>query len=165
MRDMTYRIMLMTLMVTTGILSTAADAKNQGKLPKGAVPLSESESKAVYAGKTIEWNPALAYWREDGTVIGYYPVKGKEAIGEGTWTVKGNELCYTITWRGADKAGKPFVEDACAKFYKAGKAIWTENSKEEDQYQGDIWKGIEKKLKSGDKVSAKFNALKAKFGY
>jgi hypothetical protein len=155
------------ILVVAGLMTFTAGvafAKNKGKLPKGAVPLSAEEVKAIYVGKTIDWKPAKAYWSADGTTIGYYPVKGDEAFAEGTWSVNGNELCYENTWHGKDKT-KPFNEKRCSKYYKVKKVIWTENTKDDDKWQGDIWTGVEKKLKKGDSVSKKALELKAKLGY
>ncbi len=158
------KVAVLVLIFSAGLASSAI-AKNSGKLPKGAVPLSTEETKAIYSGKTINWKLAQTYWSPDGKAIGYYPVKGKEGFGEGTWTVTGDEMCYHLEWRGADKAAKPFINDVCAKYYKSGKQIWIENTKDVEKYQGDIWTGIEKKLTAGDKASAQANAYKTKFGY
>jgi hypothetical protein len=143
----------------------AADAKNEGKLPKAAVPLTAEETKAIFSGSTINWGDAQAYWATDGTSIGYYH-KGKvESFAEGTWTVIGNEMCYDNGWRDADKSKAVFKDNRCAKYYKVKKVIWIENTKDDDKWMGDIWTGINKKLKKGDLVSAKATALKAKLGY
>jgi Protein of unknown function (DUF995) len=153
-------------LVLGGLLAFGtADAKNEGKLPKAAVPLTAEETKALFSGSTINWGDAQAYWAPDGTSIGYYH-KGKvKSFAEGTWTVNGNEMCYDNGWRDADKTKPVFNDNRCAKYYKVKKVIWTENTKDEDKWMGDIWTGINKKLKKGDLVSAKATALKAKFGY
>lgn len=140
-------------------------AKNDGKLPKNAKPLTEEEAKAIYSGKTIDWQPSRVYWRPDGTAIGFNPKKGQEYFTEGTWTARGNEVCLHLEWHGPNKAKPPYLEDLCAKYYSDGKKIWVENTKDDPQYMGDIWTGIEKKLKKGDTASEQALALKAKFGY
>ena len=156
-------IVIVTLAVAAFTPSDAF-ANNEGKLPKDSLPLSAEETKAVFAGKTIDWKPAKAYWSADGTITGYYPVKGQEGFGEGKWSVNGNELCYDMAWHGKDKT-KPFLSNKCEKFFKARNVIWIENTKDEDKYQGDIWNGIEKKLTAGDAVSKSAKELKAKLGY
>lgn len=158
-----YLIVIAALSVTT-LISNVAFAKNQGKLPKDSLPLSAEETKAIFAGKTIDWKPAKVYWSADGTLTGYYPTKGDEGFGEGKWFVNGNELCYDMTWHGKDKT-KPFNENRCAKYFKAKNVIWIENTKDVDKYQGDKWTGIEKKLKVGDTVSKSAQELKLKLGY
>lgn len=142
-----------------------ANAANSGKLPKDAKPLTAEEAQGVFAGKTINWQPAKAYWRPDGSAIGYYPVKGDEGFAEGTWKVSGNQICIYLEWRGKDKAKAPYIEDTCAKYYTSKGKIWVENVKDDPKWQGDIWSGIEKKLKKGDSVSKKAAALKKSFGY
>ena len=153
------------VLVFSASFVSCAIARNTGKLPDDAVPLSAEATKAIFSGKTINWEPAQTYWSTDGKAIGFYPVKGKEGFGEGRWTVNGNEMCYHLEWRGASKAEKPFISDSCAKYFKSGKKIWIENIKDEKKYQGDIWTGIENKLVTGDKASALAAAYKIKFGY
>ena len=75
------------LMAVALLAAPAALAKNSGKLPKGAVPLTEAEVHSLYDGKSINWTVAYALWRADGTVSGYYPKKGDEGFADGTWTV------------------------------------------------------------------------------
>lgn len=154
-----------TVLSAAVLLADGALAKNSGKLPKGATPLTAAEVHALYDGKSINWKPAVALWRPDGTVIGYYPVKGQESFADGTWTVKDNEWCYHMEWRGKDKTKPPYVEDACQTLHHAGKKLWVVNTKDQDKYQGDVWTGLEKKLTSKDLVTAKYTALKAKYGY
>ena len=159
---------LRAIVAIAAISAAATDpaiARNEGKLPKNATPLSAEQTKAVYAGKTINWKPARVYWNPNGTAIGIYPKKGDEYFSEGTWTVKGNEICYHLNWHGAKKAKKPDIEDGCEKFYFEGKKLWIENTKKEPKWQGDIWSGIESKLKTGDSASKPALALKTKFGY
>jgi hypothetical protein len=157
----------MTVLAVAAMLAVAGGvgAKNSGKLPKGAVPLSAEEVHALYDGKSINWKPTVALWKADGSVMGYYPVKGEESFADGTWTVKDNEWCYHMEWRGKDKTKAPYVEDACQTLFRAGKKLWVVNTKDQDKYQGDVWTGLEKKLTSKDLVTAKYTALKAKFGY
>ncbi|MFO1035136.1 MAG: hypothetical protein U1E15_14140 [Hyphomicrobiales bacterium] len=57
------------------------------------------------------------------------------------------------------------MEDTCQKLYRAGKKLWIENTKDQEKYQGDVWTGLEKKLTSKDLVTAKYQAIKAKYGY
>lgn len=147
------------------VFVSPALAKNDGKLPKDAVPLTAAETKALWSGKTINWNPAKMYWSPDGKAVGVYPVKGREGFAEGTWTVSGNEMCSDVIWYGADKGGKTTPENSCAKYYKAGKVIWTLNTKEQERYMGDIWSGVDKKLKKGDSASKQAYEWKKKWGY
>jgi Protein of unknown function (DUF995) len=139
-----------------------AGAKNEGKLPKAAVPLTAEETKALFSGKTIDWGLAQAYWFADGTSVGYYRKGEVESFADGTWTVTQNEMCYDNTWRSNDKANPVVKDNRCAKYYRVKKVIWTENTKDEDKWQGDVWVGITKKLKKGDLVSEKAKAVKLK---
>lgn len=139
-------------------------AKNEGKLPKGAVPLSAEDAKAMFLGNTIDWKPARVYWNPDGTALGYNSEKGKEYVGEGTWTANGNEVCYDMKWRGGDLK-VPYPESVCDQLFRVGKQIWTKNTKNsEDKYFGDIYSGMDKKFLKGDKITKKANALKVKLG-
>ena len=149
------------------VSSAALEAKS-GKLPKGAAPMVTDDIKKFYAGRSIDWKVAQVFWAEDGKAVGYYPNATKPddpAFGEGEWNVVDNEMCFHLAWRGKDKTKPPFEDTKCHKLYVAGKKIWIENTKDEKQYQGDIWTGQEKKMRPGDIVSAKVTELKAKFGY
>ena len=159
------KIFIPTLLVGIFGVSGMTVAKNDGKLPKAAVALSEEETKTLFSGKTIDWSVAQAFWFADGTSIGYYRQGKVESFAEGVWTVNGNEMCYENNWHNIDKT-KPDVKDKrCAKYYKVKKVIWTENTKDEDKYQGDIWPGVTKKLKNGDLVTKNVQTLKLKSGY
>lgn len=152
----------LALIVTT---SAGSQAKNSGKLPKGAVPLTEAQVHALYDGKSIDWKLAQAHWNADGTAIGYYGKKGDEGFAEGTWTVKGNEMCYDMQWRGKDKVKAPFKDNRCQTLYYSGKKLWVVNTKDEDKYSNDVWTGLEKKITSKDLVTKNYDAIKVKFGY
>jgi Protein of unknown function (DUF995) len=153
-------------MLIFGVLlaTDAALAKNDGKLPKGAVPLSAEETKALLAGNSINWGAAQIYWAPNGSLVGHYKKGKDESFAEGKWTVNGNEMCEDNIWHGKDKS-KPLQEGTCKKFYKLGKIIWTENTKDQEKYQGDFWDGIDKRIKKGDIASKKAQAVKLKFGY
>ena len=145
--------------------STGSQAKNSGKLPKGAVPLTEAQVHALYDGKSVDWKVSQVRWNADGTAIGYYPKKGNEGFGDGTWTVKGNEMCSDMKWRGDVKAEAPFEVITCQTLFYAGKKMWVVETKNEDKYLNDVWTGLEKKLTSKDLVTKNYNAIKVKFGY
>ncbi|KQS79927.1 hypothetical protein ASG25_21745 [Rhizobium sp. Leaf384] len=160
MKTTTVAMALMGLLLASG---TAA-AKNDAKLPATATAITSEEVTALFSGNTTDWKPARAFWAADGKVIGLYPKKGSEAVGEGKWTVTGNKMCYEIDWRTAKKTAAPFHENACNEFYKAGKKIWTKNVENSDaQYKGNIYTGEDKKLLKGDKASKEADAVKAKF--
>jgi hypothetical protein len=141
-----------------------SEAKNHGRLPNGAVPMTPAEVQALLAGKTIDYKVAQYYLLPDGTLKGIN--QERNAFADGTWHVKGNEYCLNANWHGADKAAKPFFYSQCKKFSIYNKVVWVENSKDQDQYLGDIYSEfVPKELKPRDLVSRRWDSVKKKLGY
>lgn len=145
---------------------TGALAKNQGKLPGDAKPMASGDLTKLVIGRSVDYKIAAYYFNPDGHVIG---VGGKnDGFAEGTWTITDNEFCFVTDWKGADKAKPPFHYEKCQKFYLSKTVVYAENTKSEDQWLGDKYQfnqGEGKKYKDGDLLSARFTAVKTKFGY
>ena len=144
-------------------------AKDDGKLPENAVAMTSEQVKQWVSGHSIDWRPTSTYYfAQDGSVTGYFfgNDKFKPGFADGTWTVDGNEMCLNVTFHGEQKE-KPYQYSNCNQFFKAKNIVWSKRTKstDEDQYIGDIGTDWSKKLKAGDIVSAKANALKKKLGY
>ncbi|MHC2485511.1 DUF995 domain-containing protein [Rhizobium leguminosarum] len=148
------------------VFSAPVFAKNEGKLPKGAVELSEQEVKDLYVGSTVKYDvgDGLVYytWFADGTLKGVKvgKKKGEYGYADGTWTETGNTFCFTSNWK--DKSGETkFVYKPCKGWWRVGKQIWTKNISGDDQYDGDIYNNEVKKMSKGDKVTPMFDKAKA----
>lgn len=146
--------------------TNSALAKNSGKLPKDAQPMASEEVKKLVAGQTVDYKVALYYFDPAGTLIGV--LQKDDAFAEGKWVIKDNEFCLMADWRGAEKTKPPFHFELCKKYYLSKKTIYVENSKDDEKFLGDKYrydKGEKKKWSSGDKVSKRAMAVKAKYGY
>ena len=128
-------------------------------LPESAVKLKSSEAKALYSGKSIKWDNATGYFAPDGTFYGVS--KKDDGIGEGTWSVRGNRVCYKAKWTGL-KSGKSRNVSHCWTHYKDGRTYWTlwsgSKGKKDHYYDDEV-----KKLKRGDKVTRKYKKLVKKY--
>ncbi|MGH6752413.1 MAG: DUF995 domain-containing protein [Bradyrhizobium sp.] len=124
-------------------------------LPKDAAPLAEADVTAIYAGNTVEWSGGAAYLAPDGKLTAYWSQKGEEGVGEGTWTVKDNEFCYTAAWQTVQKS---FDENFCWKVYRAADATWFEETRRSD---GTDLKILSKgpAVSKGDNVSKQRQAM------
>ena len=156
------------LLLTLLVVSTSQASASP--MPKNAVPLTPDELKVVYADKTAVWSKAnQAYFAPDGTVIG---VAGNFYF-SGKLDFKGdNEMCMAVQGTDSKKHtsdGK--ISTDCWKWVKAkdktGKdKLWTLYTKSYDNKKQDLVKGWydgeEKKLKPGNLVTARYEALKAK---
>lgn len=94
-----------------------------GPLPKDATPIAAGSLKSFYAGSTANWTNSTAYFAPDGTVRGIFTAKdgGRHAY-DGTWRVKGNEVCMDT--RGHGETGAPNTD--CWKWYLgADRVYWT----------------------------------------
>lgn len=155
--------LIVVLVAFTALVSTAAEAKNQGKVPKDAVPMAPEEITKILSGNTFV--PAKStggyYFAPDGKLIG---LGSGGWFAEGSWAVTGNTWCLDSVWHGPDKS-KSENYAQCSEKYKVGKVIYTKNTKGEDKWLGDVWSGEEKKFKKGDIVSAEVEKLKKKYGY
>ena len=154
------------MIAACALVFNLAVAKNSGKLPKGAVPLSSDEIKTLFAGNTIDFKDTLYFFLTDGSLVGFHTDKSGNSFADGKWSVNDNEFCLDTSWYGKDKSAKPFLFALCYKFYKVNKVIWTENNKGgEEKDLGAIYTGQDKKIKKGDLISAKVTALKTQYGY
>ena len=107
--------------LATATLLTAAGARASDALPEGSVPLSADQLNAKLADKTLaRGGHERVYLAPDGTTLGAYDNKAAEAVGKGTWKVDGNELCWSVDWRGR---GGNHTERDCRKFYQTGSGI------------------------------------------
>ena len=141
-------------------------AKDEGKLPKGAVELSEQEVKDLYVGNSVKYDvgDGMVYytWSADGTLKGVKvgKKKGEYGYADGTWTLTGNMFCFKSDWK--NKAGDVvYVYQPCKAWWRVGKQKWTKNVSGDDQYNGDIYNNEIKKMSKGDKVTAMFDTAKA----
>lgn len=150
------------------VLLATAPIAFANPIPKGAVPLSPEELKAVYSDKTAVWSKAnQAYFAADGSVIG---VSG-DTYFSGKLEFKGdNELCMAVQGTDSKKKtsdGKTYTD--CWKWVKAksksGKEqLWTLYTKSYDDKKQDLVKGWGvsevKKLKPGNLVATRYKTLK-----
>lgn len=158
---------LTALISTTIALSVfPAMAKNDGKLPKNAKPLTAEETTRVYVGNTVKYNVGFGTvyytWLPDGKLFGVLDKKnGGHGWADGTWTVKDNLFCFKADWKNA--AGETAETYApCKEWFRAGKQLWTKNvSGDDDKYLGDIYSDEVKKMSKGDKVSGRIETVKA----
>lgn len=106
-----------------------------GNLPKGAVPVPGPELRKVYAGKSAIWaNKDGAYFASNGKVkmvfTNYNDGKDRwTGYGSGTWSVKGNQVCWNVSGAGmaaSSGAVEPFANHvACWEWFKAGSKYYT----------------------------------------
>lgn len=157
-------------------LMTVGAASFADTLPKNAVPLSSAEVSAIYSGKSIIWRGGKngAYLASSGKAIGVYTdwhddIKPNEkwtGYWAGTWSTRGNQMC--IRYSGYDLVDKkPFPADMmCWKWYRAGSAYYTIQSKMERGKRpsgpNDYYTKEATKLRSGDRISTWFNQYKSK---
>jgi hypothetical protein len=134
------------------------------KLPKGAVPLTPNEIKAVYSDHSADWSAKnKALFAADGSVKG---IAG-DSFFSGKYGMKGNQICMEVQATNSKTKvsdGKTYSD--CWEWNKVGKAYWTFHSKSYDNKPMDRMKGWYKseikKLKKGDLVSAKYPAMGGK---
>ncbi|WP_406871796.1 DUF995 domain-containing protein [Aminobacter sp. P9b] len=130
------------------------------ELPKDAVPLTASEVRELYSGKSANWSRSRAYFAPDSTFLMHG--KDKSWFGEGKWTVKGNEVCGKLK-RTSVKDGKSNTGGDCWAWYRVGKKYMTFWSGEKDKKYG-YYDSELKKMSAGDKVSKTVAELKKKSG-
>jgi hypothetical protein len=141
-------------------------AKNGGKWPKDAVDMTPEATAAVFSGKTIDFKIAKYYFAPDKTLVGIHLNKGKvDGFSRGTWSVQGNEFCAHSEWPDKNDKTKTYPYDWCNKLKIAGKVVWFQNTKPDDQYYGDIYTDQIKRLHKGDSVSKQADKLAAAWGY
>ncbi|MEF0944301.1 DUF995 domain-containing protein [Rhizobium sp. BR 362] len=160
---------MMKITITTAIalavLVSPVLAKNSGKLPENAKPLTSEEVKQLYVGKTLKYkdNGNIYYtFTPDGKLLGLADkTNGTHHTADGTWTVNDNVFCFQSDWK--DQTGKSvFKYSPCQAWFRAGKTLWTKNvSGVDDQYAGDIYTGEAKNISKGDQVSKRLVGLKA----
>ena len=128
-------------------------------LPKTAEKLTAAQAKALYAGKSSNWEKSRAYFAPDGTVSLFK--KDKTVWAEGQWTVNGNKVCMSVNWHDLKDKSQGKHSD-CWLWYRDGKRYLTLWSGEKDKTNG-YWDGELKMLAKGDKVTKTVAALKAKW--
>lgn len=69
--------------VVLGLLSLPAQAES---LPQTAVKPTAAEAKALYAGKSSNWDKSRAYFAPDGTISHFK--KDKTVWSEGRWSAR-----------------------------------------------------------------------------
>ena len=151
----------MTIICLTGC-SFLASSAIADKLPASAKPFTSDEVKKLYLGNsTFFGNKAAFYFAQDSSVIGYYD----KGYSEGAWTVDANQSCMMT--KGTDlktkiSDGKTYKD--CWQWFRDAKGkVWTlwsvrytgKKPPKNDYYTNEI-----NNFKSGDKISAKFHALK-----
>jgi hypothetical protein len=143
-----------------------AIAHNEGSLPKGAVPLTPAETKAVYVGNTATYNvdggKVYYTFTPAGKLLGIADkADGSHHVADGSWTVSGNKFCFNALWK--DASGKTVFKYApCKAWWKSGSELWTKMvSGDEAKYIGDINNGEARNISKGDKVSGRMASLKA----
>jgi hypothetical protein len=146
-----------SILLAATIVCCPVEAKNKGKLPKTATPMTTEEITAMLSGNSIDFKMVQYYFAPDGKLLGVDP-KNKWTA-DGTWDVKGNTWCLHSVWHSPDGKKSENYEQ-CSEKYRDGKKIYTKNTKGEDQWLGDITTDQEKKMKKGDIVSAKLAKLK-----
>lgn len=101
-------------------------------LPNGAVPLKPAEVKALYAGRTMKFDPDCSQgdtgrvvWLKNGVFRGISDLGNKRpwAIYEGRWSVTGNRICFPTTGI-IIESKKKFRENRCMDFYRSGNAVY-----------------------------------------
>jgi hypothetical protein len=147
--------------LTSAFIATFAVAD---KLPKGAVPLTPKEIKAVYSDHSADWSAKnKALFAADGSVKG---ISG-DSFFFGKYTIKGNQICMQVqATNSKTKVSDGKIYSDCWEWNKVGKTYWTLYSKSYDNKPVDRVKGWSKseikKLKKGDLVSAKYGAMGGK---
>lgn len=150
-----------SIIVLSAIMAALIPATSLAdELPKNAVPLTASEARELYSGKTTNWSKSRAYFAPDNTYLMYG--KNKTWYGEGTWTVDGNKVCGKIKTTSV-KDGKSDTGGDCWTWYRVGKKYMTLWSGEKNQRKG-YYDGELKKMSSGDEVSKIVADLKKKSG-
>jgi hypothetical protein len=146
---------LLSSVVLSSVLITPCLA---AKLPDDAKPLSESEIKNMYSGKTGVYKVSDVYYSPTGTVKGVFGKPKPKSTFSGTWEVSGNEICMKNKGRDDSK-----IYTDCNKIWRSGNKIyelWTvhydgtkPNGK--DDYSTDVMH----QLKAGDLVSKQYEKM------
>ncbi|MCP3054686.1 DUF995 domain-containing protein [Aurantimonas marianensis] len=156
-------------LIAMAISGTDAGARNEGKLPKNAEPLSSDEISKIYEGHSVNYKTKKSdifyVWLSGGKVLGIATdLKDKSSNGyaEGGWAVKENQICYNYDWFDKDRK-VVFQDEKCKEWYRSGNQVWIKNTKDEDKWIGDIYKADDelKKIIQKDVVSGRFEKVKS----
>ncbi|MGO9171572.1 MAG: DUF995 domain-containing protein [Rhodomicrobium sp.] len=140
-----------------------AQANSSTMLPEGARPLTAQETADIYREKTIDYGVAQYFFSSDGSLVGFSA--NPTSFANGTWSVNSNEFCMTALWHG-QKNAKPVEHMTCSQWYFDGNAYWTKIIRSSSKkIVGRVYKGNEKMVASGDKISGRVYKLKASLGY
>ena len=165
--------MMRTYALVLLLLSLTVETSYSEPLPKGAVPLTASETRALFAGKTWRYGPDACNENDTGRVtffadgrtrgIADLGVKRPWAIFWGTWSVNGNQICMTNRGRTVDGLhnGK---ERRCEAYFRSGKTVYGINTYCQDRRFGrnDYFRVGSRKV--GDLTAPEFDQLKKKLG-
>jgi len=124
--------------------------------------MAAADIAKAYSGKTITWDDGLMYWGPDGKVIGVTS-KG-DAIADGTWDAADGKICYHASWLGIKPTDKPYPLNNCFGYLIDGKRIFHNFTSDKMKSDTGWWGGPSDltKLKSGNTIQAKYDAVKTK---
>ncbi|MBX5189338.1 DUF995 domain-containing protein [Rhizobium sp. NZLR3b] len=133
-------------------------------LPKGTSSLSSSEISTMFSGKTYSFQekgkngkmtPIAWYLGEDGKMLGY--TGNGPSYAEGTWSASDGKLCVKNRWVGS--WGTSDSSDCQEWAHETAK---TQATYRAETSKGGKFEKLSPKLASGDTISPKIAALKAK---
>lgn len=147
------------LLISVSLASAAAAYE---KLPATATPMPAAELTKAYSGKTVTWKDGQIYWGGDGKVMGYSAQHN--AIADGTWDVVDGKVCYHASWLGTKPTDTPYPLNNCYAFKVDGKRVFHQFTSDKMKSDEGWWTGPSDldKLKDGNTIQSKYDALKAK---
>ena len=109
------------------VISMVAVPSWSAQLPTISKPMSSSEVRQMYSGKTWTWKdkPSGIYFSPSGSLLALEDVPGGR-LGRGQWRVdpKG-QLCVSILWKGS--VGPRSRYQTCWIHRRVGSVIWKQH--------------------------------------
>ncbi len=102
------------------------------------------------------------FWGPDGKAMGYSTQH--IAIADGTWDAVDGKVCYHAAWMGIKPGDTPYPLNNCFGYMRDGKRVFHQFTSDKMTSDTGWWGGPSDlvKLKSGNTILAKYNALKKK---
>lgn len=151
---------------------SAIQDTHSASVPANAKPASVRTIKAIFTGKTWDWDGSGGYFRKDGKFFAHAGSKADPIYAKGAWAVyRGGKLCFSSKWYGGDFSGYGYYPYAagdvsCFEHKQAGGDIYQRRvglrsskwylfkhakARKSDEFL---------KVKRGDRVATKYNEYK-----
>lgn len=139
-----------------------AEGISRARIPEGAALADPNDLLRMFAGRTSDWGGgSAAYWAPDGT---FRAVNAAEqSLGYGTWFVtSASRMCYEGTWAWRQDFGvQSRVVEVCSRYMiDAQGQVWSTT----EGMGGPWFPFYDDNIKSGDRVSASFEATASTLG-